>query len=483
MAAISQSGTLACFLVLVFFLGRCSSAGERYAGREYFQIASGGILPPAMSLCKGFESYQQGKGVLKVVDRHGPCFPFAGKQGTAANGTLLAVTEVIKHDQSRIQWINSRASSSSSHDKRLQDPFQTDAAIDLPARAGAPLGTANFLVTVGLGTPKQDFNVAFDTGSDLTWVQCEPCTSCYEQQGPKFNPSTSSTYRKVSCTAPECAQAKLESGLNQCSASSCLYGILYGDKSMTIGQLSKDKLTLSGSDVVNGFTFGCGKKNQGLFGMVGGLLGLGRTKLSVVSQAMNKYGGVFSYCLPTSNNVGHLTFGPDRSSYSQAKFTPLLPHDKFYYVPLTGISVGGRLLPVSSSVFGNKGTVLDSGTVITRLPPAAYGALRSAFRAFMAQQNYPLTLPISILDTCYDLSSYTLVQVPKIVLHFRRGSDLDLDVRNIVIASSLSQVCLAFAGNAEAEDVGIIGNWQQKTTLVVHDIPSSKIGFVQGACS
>ncbi|KAF3792337.1 ASPARTIC PROTEASE IN GUARD CELL 1 protein [Nymphaea thermarum] len=470
-------------LFLAFFLcpGTSSFASAKDANHHYFQINAADILPSARSLCKaGKGPREQGRGALKLVHRHGPCSPFSA---SAANGSQLTLTEILQQDQSRVQWIHSRASSSPSYNKQVQDPFQAEATAQLPARPGASLSTGNYIVTVGLGTPKQAFNLIFDTGSDLTWVQCEPCISCYPQQGPRFNPAFSSTYQRVACTAPECAQAKLESGLNQCSASLCIYGLVYGDNSNTVGQLSRDTLTLTGSDVLPGFTFGCGLKNQGLFGMAGGLLGLGRTQLSVVSQARNKYGGVFSYCLPTSNSVGHLTFGPDPSSFSSTRFTPLLPNSKFYVVPLTGISVAGRLLPLSPSAFGSQGTILDSGTVITRLPPAAYSALRSAFRAFMAQRKYPLAPAASLLDTCYDLSRYTAVQIPGIAFHFQGGADLVLNVANILVISSQSQVCLAFAGNTNAADPGIIGNWQQKTTLLVHDIPHSKIGFVQGACT
>ncbi|XP_031499169.1 aspartyl protease family protein At5g10770-like [Nymphaea colorata] len=456
MTKLSLFSTLNLFLALFLCLGTSSFASAKDASHHYFQINAADILPSAMQLCKagkGAGLREQGRGVLKLVHRHGPCSPFSGNPGSAANGSQLTLTEIVQQDQSRVEWIHSRASSSPSYNKQVQDPFQTQATTTLPARPGASLSTGNYIVTVGLGTPKQAFNLAFDTGSDLTWVQCEPCISCYPQQGPRFNPAFSSTYQRVSCTAPECAAAKLESGLNQCSASGCLYGIVYGDNSITVGQLSRDKLTLTGSDVLPGFTFGCGQKNQGIFGMVGGLLGLGRTQLSVVSQARNKYGGVFSYCLPTSNSVGHLTFGPDPSSFSSTRFTPLLPNSKLYVVPLTGMSVGGRLLPLS---------------------PASF-----SFRLWKRRHR----LRLRNCDHTAAAGSLQCTEIPGIAFHFQGGSDLVLNAANILVVSSMSQVCLAFAGNTNAADPGIIGNWQQKTTLLVHDIPHSKIGFVQGACS
>ncbi|XP_038975265.1 probable aspartic protease At2g35615 [Phoenix dactylifera] len=61
----------------------------------------------------------------------------------------------------------------------------------------------NYLVVIGLGTPKKDFHVMFDTGSSLTWVQCEPCRKCYDQAGPPRTvrylspPNLAATFRTV----------------------------------------------------------------------------------------------------------------------------------------------------------------------------------------------------------------------------------------------------------------------------------------------
>ena len=56
----------------------------------------------------------------------------------------------------------------------------------------------------------------------------------------------------------------------------------------------------------------------------------------------------------------------------------------FYYVAMTGIKVGGHLLSIPETVFSTAGTLVDSGTVITRLPPTAYAAMRSSFASAMA---------------------------------------------------------------------------------------------------
>ncbi|KAB5513805.1 hypothetical protein DKX38_027711 [Salix brachista] len=59
----------------------------------------------------------------------------------------------------------------------------------------------------------------------------------------------------------------------------------------------------------------------------------------------------------------------------------------------------------------------------------------------------------------------------------------DIDATGILYASSISQVCLAFAGNSDATDVFIYGNVKQKTLEVFYDGSAGKVGFAPGGCS
>ncbi|KAH7689229.1 Aspartic peptidase A1 family protein [Dioscorea alata] len=291
-------------------------------------------------------------------------------------------------------------------------------------------------------------------------------------------PTQSSTYSNVSCSAPACAELD-RSG---CSGTTCLYGVLYGDNSTTIGFYAKDTLTISSSDILPGFFFGCGQNNTGLFGETAGILGLGRGPTSLISQSITKYNGVFSYCLPsTSSSTGYLTFGgeaPENFNCTQMLTDSSMP--TFYFIGLQSISVAGTKLSISPTVFSNVGTLIDSGTVISRLPPAAYSSLRDAFRQQMAK--YPMAPAFQLLDTCYDLSSYETVDIPTVSLEFTGDVVVDLDILGIVYVVSLSQVCLGFAGNSDAGDSGIIGNVQQRKLGVFYDVGNKVIGFGSGAC-
>lgn len=144
------------------------------------------------------------------------------------------------------------------------------------------------------------------------------------------------------------------------------------------------------------------------------------------------------------------------------------------------MKVGGTQIPISPSVFSTSGAIIDSGTVITRLPPDAYSALKSAFQKGMAK--YPKAPELSILDTCYDLSKYSIVEIPKVSFLFKGGTELDLDSTGILYGAATRQVCLAFAGNQDPSTVTIIGNVQQKTLQVVYDVGGGKIGFGYNGC-
>nr|DAD19587.1 TPA_asm: hypothetical protein HUJ06_021050 [Nelumbo nucifera] len=411
---------------------------------------------------------------LQVVHKNGPCSPLDLQKKTRSYN----LSQILGQDEQRVRSIQSTIS---------QQQLVEDSKAKIPAKSGRSFGTGNYVVTVGFGTPKRDLSVVFDTGSDLTWIQCQPCVvSCYQQTEPIFNPPTSSTYSNISCGSAECAQLKSATGNSPSCRSTCIYAIQYGDSSYSIGYFGRDTLSLTSSDVFPNFQFGCGQDNEGLFGSAAGLLGLGRHPVSLVSQSATKFGKKFSYCFPpVSSSTGFLAFGDQAgTSSSGVKYTSLLTDSRgpsFYFASLNGISVGGQRLSIPTTVFTSSGTIIDSGTVITRLPPAAYSALRSAFR--QATSSYPSAPSYSILDTCFNPGGQSTIRIPKIVLHFAGGVDLDVDASGIVILASSSQLCLAFAGNSSPSSVAILGNTQQKTFEVVYDVAGGKLGFGAGGCS
>lgn len=422
---------------------------------------------------------------LEVIDKHGPCSQQASTKAT----TTPSLSDLLSRDQSRVESIRARFNPNSDSNSNTIKATKSkprkpkDKKGSHSVRSKARYGQGNYAVAVGLGTPEQTVSLEFDTGSSLTWTQCWPCKgSCYKQQDPIFNSSASSSYSNVSCNSAECSQLGSAGKKLGCDASRCVYGVQYGDRSYSLGFLSKEKLTLSARDVIPSFVFGCGQRNQ-FIGTDAGILGLGRSPLSIVYQTAQKYGKYFSYCLPSiSSTMGYLILGKTGVPTS-VKFTPFKGsrNTTFYEVDILSISVAGRQLPIKQSVFKAAGSIIDSGTVITRLPPVAYSAVSAAFDELM-RTMYPRAQSYSLLDTCYDISANSTIRVPTVSFTFGGNVKVDLAPSGIIVIISRSQVCLAFAGNSDPSDVAIYGNVQQKTFEVVYDVAGGKLGFAPAGC-
>ncbi|RVW70887.1 Aspartyl protease family protein [Vitis vinifera] len=284
----------------------------------------------------GFHSTPvRGSQGLPITQKYGPCSGSGHSQPPSPQ-------EIFGRDESRVSFINSKCNQYTSGN--LKNHAHNNNLFD---------EDGNFLVDVAFGTPPQKFKLILDTGSSITWTQCKACVNCLQDSNRYFDSSASSTYSFGSCIP-----STVENN----------YNMTYGDDSTSVGNYGCDTMTLEPSD------------------------------LSTVSQTASKFKKVFSYCLPEEDSIGSLLFGEKATSQSSSlKFTSLLngpgtsglEESGYYFVKLLDISVGNKRLNIPSSVFASPGTIIDSGTVITRLPQRAYSALKAAFKKAMAK--YPLS--------------------------------------------------------------------------------------------
>ncbi|KAI6675755.1 hypothetical protein NL676_003661 [Syzygium grande] len=353
--------------------------------------------------------------------------------------------------------------------------------LSTPVVSGTSQGSGEYFSRIGVGTPAKQFYMVLDTGSDVNWLQCEPCTDCYQQADPVFNPSSSSSYMALTCESPQCGSLEVSA----CRTGKCLYQVSYGDGSFTVGDFVTETVSFGGSGAVNDVALGCGHDNEGLFVGAAGLLGLGGGPLSLTSQIK---ASSFSYCLVDrdSSESSTLEFNsapPGAESVS----APLVKNgkvDTFYYVGLTGMSVGGETLSIPPSLFqmdesGNGGIIVDSGTAITRLQTQAYNSLRDAF--VRLTPHLKSTGGVALFDTCYDFSSLSSVRVPTVSFQFSGGRSWSLPAKNYLIpVDSAGTFCFAFAPTTSS--LSIIGNVQQQGTRVTFDLANSRVGFAPGKC-
>ncbi|GLT44451.1 hypothetical protein SLA2020_183590 [Shorea laevis] len=395
-------------------------------------------------------SAQGYKGML-IAPRYGPCSPLGQEKSYAVSAQMLL------QDELRVQSINSLAPSKYVDDTHDKETHQ----LRIPGE-GRLLDGGNYVVQLGFGTPKRDFNLILDTGSNATWIKCKPCRHCGK---PKtiFDPNSSSTFRKT-----------------HCNESNCSFGSGYLDNSSFEGFWASDTLTISPPHPIQNFNFVCVNKTG--IKDASGLLALGQGDNSLVSQTGTN---VFCHCLPSEHATGYLLFDSEARKRCRVKnFTALKPQkdNGRYMVNFTGISIGNKTFTTTSS---SQDAMIDSGTVITRLPPSVYEQFRFVFRKLMEEYSLVKRPPNErTLETCYELKGdkHSTVEIPTVVLHFE-NLDVNLTRSQVLWQEENSSVyCLAFAGNEDVGNMVIIGNHQLQKLNVLYDIQGSKVGIGPGNC-
>ncbi|CAA0828159.1 Unknown protein [Striga hermonthica] len=135
----------------------------------------------------------------------------------------------------------------------------------------------------------KEYYLHLDTGSSLTWLQCNGCKKCFNQTQIPFPNEKSSSFR-----------ALIEKG-NQLG-----YVSVYGDGDITSGILAHETFyfkTKKGLVKIENVQFGCGLNNVMEYGeyqnnKIAGIMGIGWGDSSLINQLGPEVKGKFSYCLP-----------------------------------------------------------------------------------------------------------------------------------------------------------------------------------------
>ncbi|CAM8920668.1 unnamed protein product [Rhodiola kirilowii] len=345
-----------------------------------------------------------------------------------------------------------------------------------------------YLMNISIGTPPVPIVAIADTGSDLIWTQCAPCTGCYKQTLPLFTPTKSTTFLKIPCDSSACPVSSETSCTND---NSCGYSVQYGDGSYSNGVISTETFTLkstAGPPVkLRKYLFGCGFDNEGTFSPDGsGIIGLGGGAESLVSQLGSQIDGKFSYCLiPTGaqgDGISTINFGRNAIVSGRGTLkTPLIKStpDTFYFLTLHGFTVGNVKIPFSSSGSGSTSSegniIIDSGTTFVIVTPDVYSDLEAAVSKQIDAK--PVQDPSGSLTLCY--KNDASFKPPSITANFD-GADVKLRPYNTFVEISEGLICLAFA---ESSGQSIYGNLAQMNFLVGYDVAAGTLSFKPTDCT
>uniref|UniRef100_A0A670Z8T6 pepsin A n=1 Tax=Pseudonaja textilis TaxID=8673 RepID=A0A670Z8T6_PSETE len=212
-----------------------------------------------------------------------------------------------------------------------------------------------YIGTISIGTPPQQFIVIFDTGSSNLWVPSVYCSSEACSNHHKFNPQQSSTFQATSQSV----------------------SITYGTGSMT-GFLGYDTVQVGSIDVTNQI-FGLSQTEPGSFlyyAPFDGILGLAYPRLSAsgatpVFDNMMSEGLVsqdlFSVFLSSDGQQGSFVMfgGIDSSYYTGSLNWVPLSAELYWQITLDSITVNGQTIACS----GGCQAIVDTGTSLLVGPP------------------------------------------------------------------------------------------------------------------
>ncbi|KAK1285369.1 putative aspartic protease [Acorus calamus] len=338
-----------------------------------------------------------------------------------------------------------------------------------------------YLVRFSVGNPPVPVLAILDTGSSLTWFQCQPCHRCYPQQSPIYDPSKSEASISYQCTDSLCDSTPEHAcGVRQ----KCTYSLSYLDGSISEGELMRDTFTFEGLDGANvsalPLVFGCShtnifsKPDVWVDGIRSGLVGMDRTPLSMVSQL-----GVpaFAYCLlgqPQQSSTSHVQLGTSPRMWGNS--TAILKGTT-YGVMLEQISLGTQRIEGVPS-----GPVeLDSGTTLTHLEPGYFIPVLDAVKGLVKGFEV-VSDPRKSSELCYAATTKELIEsgFPVLVLGFVGGARLEVNVESLFLEVKERLVCISLRRSPFV--LSLIGNIAQQNNVIGFDLVNEQIYMAPFDC-
>ncbi|RDY09037.1 Aspartic proteinase Asp1, partial [Mucuna pruriens] len=369
-----------------------------------------------------------------------------------------------------------------------------------------PLG--HYTVSLNIGNPPKLYDLDIDSGSDLTWVQCDaPCKGCTKPRDQLYKPN----HNLVECVDQLCSEVHL-SPEHHCASpdDQCDYEVEYADNGSSLGVLVRDYIPFqftNGSVVRPRIAFGCGydQKYSGPTSppSTAGVLGLGNGRASILSQlhSLSLIRNVVGHCL-SARGGGFLFFGDDIIPSSGIVWTSMSPSslEKHYSSGPAELFFNGKATTVKGLEL-----IFDSGSSYTYFNSQAYQAVVDLVRWKIESPNSSIVTNDLIkgkqlkratedqsLPICWKgaKSFNSLSDVKKyfkpLALSFTKTKNLQMHLtpEAYLIITKHGNVCLGILDGTEVglENLNIIGDISLQDKMVIYDNEKQKIGWVSSNC-
>ncbi|XP_052188489.1 aspartic proteinase Asp1-like [Diospyros lotus] len=350
-------------------------------------------------------------------------------------------------------------------------------------------------VTLHVGHPPKPYFLDIDSGSDLTWLQCDaPCIKCLPAPHTLYKPNKN----LVTCVDPLCTSLQLPTN-KPCDVPNeqCDYVVEYADQGSSMGVLIRDYFALrfgNGSIIAPRITFGCGYNQEipasNHCPYTDGVLGLADGKSGIVSQlhGLGLIHNVFSHCL-SGKGGGFLFFGDGLIPSSGVTWMPMMLNslEKHY-------AVGSFELLYGKQGMGVKGLtmIFDSGSTYSYFNSDAYKQTLSMVKKDLNGKGLKDAVEDQTLPVCWkgskpfksidDVKNYCY----PLILRFTKAKNVQLQLppEAYLIITEHGNVCLGILNGTEVGlgKFNILGDISLQDKMVIYDNEKRQIGWVTANC-
>ncbi|CAN8320674.1 unnamed protein product, partial [Cochlearia groenlandica] len=355
-----------------------------------------------------------------------------------------------------------------------------------------PLGY--YSVSLQIGNPQKTYTFDIDTGSDLTWVQCNaPCTGCTLPPSLQYKPHSNI----VPCSKPLCLSLNWPNKPECANPNDqCDYEVAYADQGSSMGALVTDQFhfkLLNGTILQPNFAFGCGYDQS--FPSThpppatAGVLGLGRERIGLLAQLVSAgiTRNVIGHCL-SSKGGGFLFFGDTHIPSTGVNWTPLVSSDNHY-------TIGPADLVFDGKPTGLKGLklIFDSGSSYTYFNTKTYQTIVDLIRNDVKGKPLTEAKEDKTLPICWKGAKplKSVVEVKNLFKTFtinfvngRKNIQLHISPESYLIISKNGNACLGILNGSEVglKDANLIGDITMQGIMMIYDNEKKQLGWVSTDC-
>ncbi|GFP90317.1 protein aspartic protease in guard cell 1 [Phtheirospermum japonicum] len=351
-----------------------------------------------------------------------------------------------------------------------------------------------FLVHLRVGSKEVEQYVYMDTGSNLLWINCEPCG--HKVPWPIFHPKESSSYQPEGCDFKDTCDASGAVHVDCEDANydhdGCKYSVSYGPGGFSRGYLAREtfKFGRINNETLRNIVFGCARRTN-LY--LNGILGLGNLRLSLISQYN---ASKFSYCI---GNISDRTYAYNELVIGNqvqlwGSQTPLSVEDK-NYINLIGIKIGWTTVKFNPKIFRRNsaeytgGMVVDTGSTLSFIPQLVLTRFEESTSHLIESKlqlhrNYSIKYNNNIRRLCYGgVVTRDLKRFPIVIFHFQGHAYMELTADNIFQQIDDHTFCLAILPSKILKTtISILGNLMQQNFYVAYDLSRKKLSFKRMKC-